>query len=626
MPLKVRIPDNDYWKEQIKCQYACPVHTDARGYVRAIADGDFEKAYLIARAPNPLASICGRVCGAPCEASCRRGSIDKSISIRGLKRSAYENTQAVDKPLEMIKNIRAQLDNRECLDIEELGSFLLNVESGKFKKITGKSVGIIGSGPAGLAAAHDLALMGFMPTIYEMESVAAGMLYLGVPAYRLPRELIAAEIDVIKSLGVEIITNCAIGKDITLKELRDKHDAVVIAVGCKKSRTLPIPGANAKGVLGGVDFLRDVALNLPRDIGKKVVVVGGGNVAYDIARSALRQQQVDVAEAALFEREGVEVTLVCLEPQEQMLADEIEILEGEEEGVNRVNGFGPQEILTKNGRVKGIVFHKIISIFDDQERFNPQYDASQSLTIEADTILFAVGQSSDVSFVNSQADGIQLNERGLIICDPVTQQTSANDIYLAGDLATGPKLMIDAIASGKKVARAIYQNITGVPLQSELSVSHKPIENYNREHGYENIRRSVFETVDVKDRITEHDIVVEKGYNCGQAQIEGSRCFDCGVNTIFDGNKCILCGGCVDVCPELCLKLVPVSDLDGNKDFDELTNFMKDQKETEALTAIIKDEEMCIRCSLCAIRCPVDAITMERFTFNAQTNCAGGKK
>lgn len=626
MPLKVRIPDENYWKEQIKCQYACPVHTDARGYVRAIAEGNFEKAYIIARAPNPLASICGRVCGAPCEAACRRGNIDKSISIRGLKRSAYENAEAIDKPLEMIKKIRQQLEKRDCTDIEDLGAFLLNVEQGKFKKVEQKSVGIIGSGPAGLAAAHDLALMGFSPTIYEMESVPAGMLYLGIPAYRLPRKLIEQEIDVIKSLGVEIITNCTIGKDVTFSELRDKHDAVVIAVGCKKSRSLPIPGADAKGVLGGVEFLRDVALDLPREIGQKVVVVGGGNVAYDIARSALRQQQVDVAEVALHERSDMDVTLVCLEPEGEMLADEIEILEGEEEGVKRFNGFGPQEILTEDGKVKGILFHKVTSIFDEEKRFNPQYDPNSSLTIDADTILFAVGQSSDISFVNPKVDGIKLSERGLIECDPSTQQTSAKDVYLAGDLATGPKLMIDAIASGKKVARSIYQDITGANLQTDQNVAHTPIEDYNREHGYEKLRRSVFDTVSVQDRIVDHDIVVEKGFTCGQAQVEGSRCFDCGVNTIFDGNKCILCGGCVDVCPELCLKLVPVSELEGDKSFDELTNYVKEQKETEDLTAIIKDEEKCIRCSLCAIRCPVDAITMERFTFNTCTSCGEGTK
>lgn len=615
MKLKVEIPDSNYWKKQIKCQYACPVHTDARGYVRAIAEGNFEKAYLIARAPNPLASICGRVCGAPCEAACRRGSIDKSISIRGLKRSAVENSETLDKPLDVIKNIRAHLENRECIDIEDLGAFLINVESGKFKKVQGKSVGIIGSGPAGLAGAHDLALMGFSVTIYEMESVAAGMLYLGIPAYRLPRELIDAEIGVIKSLGVKIITNCAIGKDVTLEELRGRHDAVVIAVGCKKSRSLPIPGADASGVFGGVEFLREVSLDLSRNIGTNVVVIGGGNVAYDIARSALRQQQVDVVNVALKEREGINVSLVCLESESEMLADELEILEGEEEGVDRHSGYGPQKILTEQGKVKGVLFYRVTSIFDENNQFNPQYDPSDALTLEADTVLFAVGQRSDISFIDPKGDGIEINERGNISCDPETFLTSADGVYLAGDLAHGPRLMIDAIASGKKVARSIYHKITGISLEVKREEMHTPIENYSREEGYEKIRRQVMETVDTKDRVFDHKIIVEKGFTCGQAKVEGSRCLDCGVNTIFDGSKCILCGGCVDVCPELCLKLVPVSKLQGGKVFLDLVDAMEERKQTDKLTAIIKDEEKCIRCVLCAIRCPVDAITMERFTF-----------
>ncbi len=615
MKLKVEIPNSNYWKKQIKCQYACPVHTDARGYVRAIAEGNFEQAYLIARAPNPLASICGRVCGAPCEAACRRGSIDKSVSIRGLKRSAVENSEALKTPLDVIKKIRTNLENRECIDIEDLGAFLINVESGKFKKMHEKSVGIIGSGPAGLAGAHDLALMGFSVTIYEMEPIPAGMLYLGIPAYRLPRELIDAEIGVIKSLGVKIITSCTVGKDVTFEELRRRHDAVVIAVGCKKSRSLPIPGADASGVLGGVEFLRDVSLDLPRDIGTKVVVIGGGNVAYDIARSALRQQQVDVVNTALHEREGIHISLVCLESENEMLADEIEILEGEEEGVMRHNGYGPQKILTEQGRVKGVLFYKVTSVFDENNRFNPQYDPSDTLTLEADTVLFAVGQSSDVSFIDPKKDGLEINERGNIVCDPETFSTSADGVFLAGDLAYGPRLMIDAIASGKKVARSIYHKVSGIKIETKIEKVHTPIEDYSREMGYEKIRRQVFETVDVKDRMFNHKIVIEKGFTSGQAQIEGARCLDCGVNTIFDGNKCILCGGCVDVCPELCLKLVPVAKLQGDKSIFKLFDLMKKRKQTDKLTAIIKDEEKCIRCALCAIRCPVDAITMERFTF-----------
>ncbi|OGW95675.1 MAG: hypothetical protein A2Z81_03160 [Omnitrophica WOR_2 bacterium GWA2_45_18] len=622
MPLKIKIPDEQYWKAQINCQYACPVHTDARGYVRAVASGDFEKAYLIARSPNPLASICGRVCGAPCEAACRRGKIDKSISIRALKRSAFEESHALNvKPLELIRKIKENLSSRDNVDIDDAGTFLESVQNGRIKKVKGPSAGIIGSGPAGLAAAHDLALMGFSVVVYEMEPVPAGMLYLGVPAYRLPRKLIEAEVDVIRALGVEIKTHCEVGKDVSLEELRKRHNAVVIAVGCKRSRKLPIPGIEAQGVIGGVEFLRDVALQLPHKIGNKVVVIGGGNVAYDVARSALRRQQMDVAHTAFLERKGVQVTLCCIERREEMLADEIEILEGEEEGVSRQNGYGPVEILTENNQVKGVLFHKILSIFDENKRFNPKYDSKDTITLEADTVLLSVGQRTDLSFIDAKRDGIEINERGIVVCHPQTLETTAPGVFLAGDLAHGPRLMIDAIASGKKAARSIYQKITGKSLRSERLELHWTIENYSREMGYEKIRRQVLKTTSVKDRVVDHTMVVEHGFTAGQARIEGSRCLDCGVNTIFDGNRCILCGGCVDVCPELCLKLVSVSDLEGDNDFSALVDLRKKEKHSQELTAIIKDEEKCIRCALCAMRCPVGAITMERYSFKEMMKC-----
>jgi formate dehydrogenase (NADP+) beta subunit len=616
MALKIQIPTSNYWKSQIKCQDACPVHTDARGYIRAIADGDFEEAYLIARAPNPLASICGRVCGAPCEAACRRGSIDQSISIRALKRSASEEGYPdLKDPIALVRRIRATLENRACSGVEDMGGLFHSIQEGKLKKVTGKSIGIIGSGPAGLAAAHDLALLGFSVLIYEMESVPAGMLYLGVPAYRLPREIIEAEVEVIKALGVRIKTNCTVGKDISFDEIRKNHAAVVIAVGCKKSRSVPIPGNDAEGVFGGVEFLRKVALKEAHQVGKKVVVIGGGNVAYDVARSALRRQQMDIIGTLRREDVGVEATLCCLEPRNQMLADEIEILEGEEEGVRRINGYGPQEILTENGKVTGVRFHKVLSIFDENNRFNPKFDSSDETIVEADTVLMAIGQSSDISFVDPKKQGIKVSERGIILCDPKTQETTAGGVFLAGDLAHGPKLMIDAIASGKKVARSIYQKLTGEELKIENVEFHIPIEEYGREMGYEQLKRQALAAAPVEERISDTHTLVEKGFSCDQAKTESSRCLDCGVNTIFDGNRCILCGACADICPELCLKLVPVSELDGNKDFSELTHIVKEQKQTDVLSAIIKDEEKCIRCALCAIRCPADAITMERFTF-----------
>ena len=333
---QVTVPDLSYWKSQIKCQAACPVHTDARGYVRAIADGDFERAYLIARGPNPLASICGRVCGAPCEADCRRGEMDKPISIRALKRFVCEQFGPEGRDeggtglVAFLKEAAQKYAPRDCEDLEELLPLMQSLLKGDLAPVEGRSVGIIGSGPAGLGAAHDLALMGFKVTIYEVESVLAGMLAVGIPEYRLPRDLIRAEVDVIQALGVEAITNCEVGKDVTLAELRERHDAVVIAVGAKRSRPLPIPGADAEGVLGGVEFLRDVSLGNPPAMGPNVVVIGGGNVAYDVGRTVLRQISLDTARTAMRESGVGSVHLCSLESLDEMPADDIEIIEGDE--------------------------------------------------------------------------------------------------------------------------------------------------------------------------------------------------------------------------------------------------------------------------------------------------------
>jgi formate dehydrogenase (NADP+) beta subunit len=343
---RVRLADHAYWREQIKCQYACPVHTDARGYVRAVAEGDYEQAYLIARGPNPLASLCGRICGAPCEAACRRGTIDQPIAIRALKRFACERfgSDALPDPgRELFPYLKSKASARECDDLEELNHLLTFLTHASFPKPTGERIAIIGSGPAGLAAGHDLALMGFRPTIFEMEPYPAGMLYTGVPGYRLPRELIRAEVAVIQSLGVEIRCNTQVGKDVTFGQLRSDFQAVIISCGAKRSRALPIPNADAIGVMGGVDFLRDVSLGKDVPLGQRVIVIGGGNVAYDVARTVLRQEEYDVSRTAARMAGVRQVNLVCLESLEEMPADTVEILEGQEEGVTRHNSCGSEE-------------------------------------------------------------------------------------------------------------------------------------------------------------------------------------------------------------------------------------------------------------------------------------------
>jgi NADPH-dependent glutamate synthase beta subunit-like oxidoreductase len=625
-PYRVRIADESYWREQIKCQFACPVHTDARGYVRAIADGDYELAYLIARGPNPLASICGRICGAPCEAACRRGTIDQPIAIRALKRFACERLgpeSRRDPGKEQFAYVSEETDSRVCDDQEELNHLLNFLEKQDYPKPKGERIAIIGSGPAGLAAGHDLALMGFRPTIFEMESVPAGMLYTGVPDYRLPANLIRAEVAVIEALGVEIRCNTEIGKDTSFEQLRKEFAAVIIAVGAKRSRPLPIPGVEAIGVLGGVDFLRDVALGKQVELGARVVVVGGGNVAYDVARTVLRQEEYDVSRTAARLRGVREVNLVCLESLEEMPADTVEIVEGAEEGVIRQNSWGPREILVRevDGRkfVRAVRFVRCTSVYDENRRFAPKFDESKELVVECDSVLLSVGQSADLRFLDAARDGLEMRSPQQIVNDPATGQTSAPGIFVAGDIAYGPKLLIHAIASGKQAARSVFHFLTGKEITQDEVQFHFPIEHYRREKHYERRLRLHIPTLNPSERLLDAKALVEKGYTETQAREEAGRCLDCGINTVFDGERCILCGGCVDVCPTACLKLVSIDRLERTPELETAISDFLGEDAAES-SAILKDEERCIRCALCAQRCPTTAITMERFSFAREWN------
>lgn len=608
----VEIPDLTYWKRLIKCQHACPLHTDARGYIQAIVREQYEEGHLQARAPNPLASICGRICGAPCEAACRRGEIDKPIAIRALKRFLVERFGAETyrgDAHSFFQSLLKRTEKLECADVENLQAYRELIET---RPLTDKKVSIVGSGPAGLAAAHDLALMGAQVTLYEMEGEPGGMLALGVPDYRLRREIIQAEVEVIRSLGVRMVTGAEVGKSVALADLRAASDAVIIAVGAKRSRQIPVPGIEVEGVLGGVDFLRSAALGKPLPLGQRVVVIGGGNVAYDVARTVLRQVESDISRVALRQPFVKEVHLVCLESLEEMPADDVEILEGDEEGVFRHNSLGPQAILSSDGKVAAVVFKRCLSVFDDDKRFAPVFDESDQLTLEADTVIISVGQSMDLSFLHDTPD-IRRTDRGLLEVD-AAQMTTAPGVFLAGDVAHGAKLLIDAAASGKRAARSVFEYITGRTLRLESSGSHAVLKRWQRERDYEKLPRIPVPTAPPETRVHSVSASVEIGYDEAAARQESLRCLDCGVNTIFDSEKCILCGGCADVCPELCLKLLPAAALQG-EGLDAHLNALLDGHPIEEASVIIKDEDRCIRCGLCAERCPTGAITMERFNF-----------
>ena len=618
---RVEVPTEDYWRRQINCQYACPVNTDARGYVRAIAQGRFEDAYLIARGPNPLASICGRVCGAPCEAACRRGDIDQAVSIRALKRFAQEQFTATRSgeeggPAALIRRLIDHAAGRDCVAGEELAGLRRILDEARLADDGGgEPVAIIGSGPAGLAAAHDLALLGCKPTIFEMEPIPAGMLAVGIPQYRLPHELIDGEVEFIRSLGVKFVCNTEVGRDISLAEIRAGHRATVLAVGLKRSRSLPIPGRQGKGVLGGVEMLRDVALRRETDLIGDVVVIGGGNVAYDIARTVVRQTGVDISRTAIRRPDVRSVHLCSLESLDELPADDTEIIEGDEEGVVRHHSLGPKEILLgEDGRVRGVVFQRCTRVFDDQGRFAPQFDESQLETIRADTVLWGIGQRPELSFLDAE-DDIRRTERGLIDCDQQTLRTSAGDVFVAGDIAYGPRLLIDAVASGKEAARRVCEYLRGRRPTKQVTLVHVDLPDYAREQDYEKLDRATIPTLSAGQRTADQTTIVELGYDEPLAVREGCRCLDCGVNTIFDSEKCILCGGCADVCPELCLELVSLDRLRADDQVAQAVHERLGDESPSPHSAIVKDETKCIRCALCAQRCPVGAITMERVHF-----------
>ncbi|MEW6072620.1 MAG: FAD-dependent oxidoreductase [Planctomycetota bacterium] len=631
MSFRIEIPDDEWFRGLVNCQSACPVGTDARGYVRAIAAGDYERAYLIARGPNPLASICGRVCGAPCEAACRRGRLDAPVAIRALKRTAtlrYGSESGRFAPGEILARVldlpAAAHDGEGAEELRSLRARIGTLRAtGEGGEIAGR-VAIVGSGPAGLACAHDLALLGHRPTVLEMEDEPAGMLLYGIPEYRLPRDLIRAEIAVIRALGVEFRCRTRVGADVGLDELIAGHDAVVLAIGAKSSRKIPLPGLDGPGVLGGVEFLRRVSRGeRPRELGTRVVVIGGGNVAYDVARTVVRQVGMDVSRTALRQKSVDAVTLVSLESLEEMPADDVEILEGDEEGVRRLNSLGPVQIVRdEGGRVTGVVFQRCTRVFDEQGRFAPQFDPADRTTVPCDTVLLSIGQTMDTSFLDRARDGIELDARGSFVVDRSTGATTRKGVYVAGDAAYGPRLLIDAVADGKRVARAVHRHLTGEDVAPEVVGLHRLLAEYTRENDYEGIERAALPRPPVAERLLSPAAPVELPLDDAAARREASRCFDCAVNTIFDGARCVLCGGCVEVCPESCLKIVGFERLTHEEPglLDRLRRAVFGDGAAEAddreVSAIIKDEELCIRCGLCAERCPNGAISMERFCFS----------
>jgi NADPH-dependent glutamate synthase beta subunit-like oxidoreductase/ferredoxin len=523
------------------CRSKCPVHIDIPGYLTAIAEDRFTDALEIVLERNPLPSVCGRVCLRPCEEGCRRCQLDEPVAICSLKRAAAD-----------------------------FGSYPVVRRS----RPRAESVAIVGGGPAGLTVAHDLAQLGFGITIYEEKARLGGMMRYGIPAYRLPDVALDNDVGYILSHGVKVEPGIRVGRDISIDELLKCHDAVVVTAGLQASRPLPIPGATIGRTLTALPFLAAARRGEKVDLGKKVVVIGGGNVAMDVARTARRMGEP-------------EVHVVCLESDEEMPASEEELHEARTEGIKIHCSWGPREVLgDEEAGVCGLSVMRCTSVFDENRRFSPTFDESVVEQFEADTIIFATGQSADVADL-----GIELTPRGAIVVDPLTLKTSAERVYAAGDVVSGPTKIIDAVAAGHRVAACVVRDLIGdaQPLaaldEENVALGEVPPAMKSK---LELRRRVQMERLEFYDAVRCFD-EVESGYTEYEAMREAQRCLGCTTGATVSREKCSACLTCVRVCPHG----APGVKIGGFLYFDA---------------------EACHACGACASQCPAQAISLAGYT------------
>lgn len=494
------------------CKTACPAHVAVQGYLKLAKEGRYDDALALIKKDNPLPAVCGHVCNRRCEDACTRGTVDEAVAIDEVKRFLAErdlNAETRYIPKKTIPSLKGGFDEK---------------------------IAIIGAGPAGLSCAYYLALTGYKPTIFEKNEEPGGMLRYGIPSYKLEKDLLTAEIDVIRELGVEIRCGVEIGKDITIEELREQgYKGFYVAIGCQRGRKPGITGENAKGTYAAVDFLREAGAKESFALEGDVVVVGGGNVAIDAARISSRC--VDA-----------KISMFCLEQRENMPASKEEIAEALEEGIELNCGWGPKEVLEEDGKVAGVVFKKCIRVLDEQGRFSPEYDEEQTVTIPCKHVIFSVGQAIEWG---NMLDNLNLKRRpnGGALADKLTYQTSEPDIFVGGDVYTGPRFAIDAIAAGREGAislhRYVHENCTLTIGRNRRDFVELDKNNISVE-SYDTSKRQIPAKADEKAQTTtfrdlSHSLTEE------QVKAETSRCLSCGASVV-DPNKCIGCGVCTTKC------------------------------------------------------------------------------
>ena len=494
------------------CKTACPAHIGIQGYLQLAKEGRYEDALALIKKDNPLPAVCGHVCNRRCEDACTRGTIDEAVAIDEVKRFIAErdlNAETRYIPEKTVPSLKGEFEEK---------------------------IAIIGAGPAGLSCAYFLALTGYKPTIFEKNAEPGGMLRYGIPSYKLEKDLLAAEIDVIRQLGVEIRCGVEVGKDITIEELREQgYRGFYAAIGCQRGRKPGISGENARGAYTAVDFLREAGTKESFELEGDVVVVGGGNVAIDAARISSRCTDA-------------KISMFCLETREKMPASNEEIEEALEEGITLNCGWGPKEVLEEDGHVSGVVFKKCTRVFDAQGRFSPEYDENDTITVPCRHVIFSVGQAIDWGHMLDNLH-VELRPNGGAIANKLTYQTSEPDIFVGGDVYTGPKFAIDAIAAGREGAislhRYVHEHCTLTIGRNRRDFIELDKENIKVD-AYDTSSRQIPPKADVKEqaktfRDLSHSLTEE------QVKKETSRCLSCGASVV-DPNKCIGCGICTTKC------------------------------------------------------------------------------
>ncbi len=500
------------------CKAECPAHIGIQGYIKLASEGKYKEALELIKLENPFPAVCGHICPRYCEQACTRSTVDESVAIDEIKKFIAHK------------------------DLDSEHRFIPK----KKHDYSDKKIAIVGAGPAGLSCAYYLAIDNYDVTVFEKEDILGGMLSWGIPNFRLGREIINSEIDVLRELGVKFKTGVEVGKDVTLDELRKQgFKGFYLAIGAQGGRGLGIEGEDGEGVYTGVDFLRKVSCQEQTVLSGKTVVIGGGNVAIDVARTAVRT----VADS---------VQMFCLENEKEMPALQEEIDEALEEDIEINNSWGPKRIILDGGKVKAVEFKKCLSVFDENGKFSPKFDEDNIMIVEADNVLISVGQTIEWNDLLKGTDA-EFNPNNTLKADPVTYQTNIPDVFVGGDAYTGPKFAIDAIAAGKEAAISLHRYVQ--PGQSlvlgRIRRNYKPLDVNNVDYKGFDMKPRQEPDEDESRRKSFQDM--RKTFTVEQIKLEADRCLKCG-KTYVDEFMCVGCGQCTTKCRFDAISLEKVAD------------------------------------------------------------------